>query len=96
VGSRGEAGTTSLWELVTRLPVADTGREVAQLAGRLGSPARLADATIPLPVLLIAATAVWLDVPLLTCDLDFRRGIEAGGGSEPGLSSEFRLHPASP
>lgn len=83
-------------ELIARLPVVDTGRDVAQLAGRMGATARKAGATVPLPNLLIAATAVWLDVPLLTCDSDFRRGIQVGGGSDHGLWSRLRLHAASP
>ncbi len=83
-------------EFVERLPVIDAGREVAQLAGRMGSAARQAGSTIPLPDLLIAASAVWLDVPLLTCDSDFRRGVEVGGGSEPGMWSKLRFHAAVP
>lgn len=96
VGSRGEDGTGPLLELVGRLPVVDTGREVAQLAGRMGATARQTGATIPLPDLLIAATAVWLEVPLLTCDSDFRRGIKVDDGAESGLWSKLRLHAASP
>jgi predicted nucleic acid-binding protein len=96
VGSREEAGTGPLTELVARLPVVDTGREVAQFAGRMGSAARQAGAIIPLPDLLIAATAVWLEVPLLTCDSDFRRGTGLDDGPEPGLWSKLRLHAASP
>ena len=95
VGSRGKTGTGPLMALIEGLPVVDAGREVALLAGRMGATARQAGATIPLPDLLIAATALWLDVPLLTCDSDFRRGIEAGVGPEPGLWSRLRLHPAS-
>jgi len=96
VGSRGRAGGDPLLDLLERLPVVDTGREVAGMAGLMGAAARRAGATIPLPDLLIAATAVWLDVPLLTCDTDFRRGMEAGGGSGPGPWAKLRLHPASP
>lgn len=96
VGSRGGEGLVPLMELVARLPVVDTGRDIAQFAGRMGARARQAGATIPLPDLLIAATAVWLDLPLLTCDSDFRRGIEVDDGAEPGLWSKLRLHAASP
>jgi predicted nucleic acid-binding protein len=96
VGSRGGPATGTLLELLDRLPVVDVGREVAQVAGRMGASARQAGATIPLPDLLIGATAIWLDVPLLTCDSDFRRGIEAGGDSSLGAWSKLRLHAASP
>ena len=96
VGSRGSAGLNALDQLLRRLPVVDVGREVGQTAGQMGAAARQAGATIPLPDLLIAATAVWLDVPLLTCDSDFRRGKEAGSRSDPGAWSRLRLHPASP
>jgi predicted nucleic acid-binding protein len=96
VGSRGETARGSIMELLDRLPVVDAGREVARLAGRMGATARQAGATIPLPDLLIGATAVWLDVPLLTCDSDFRRGIEAGGDSSCRAWSKLRLHLASP
>jgi len=95
-GSSGESARGSLLELLEGLPVVDAGREVAQLAGRMGAAARQAGTTIPMPDLLIAATAVWLEVPLLTCDSDFRRGIELNGGMEPGLWSKLRLHAASP
>lgn len=96
VGSRGETATGPLLELLARLPVVDAGREVARVAGLMGAAARQAGATIPLPDLLIAATAVWLDVPLLTCDSDFRRGVDAGGDSSLGGWSRLRLHHASP
>lgn len=96
VGSRRRAGEDPLLGLLERLPVVDTGREVAGMAGLMGAAARQAGATIPLPDLLIAATAVWLDVPLLTCDRDFRRGMEAGGGWGFGDWLKLRLHPASP
>jgi predicted nucleic acid-binding protein len=96
LGSRGEAATGPLMEFLDRLPVVDAGREVAGVAGRMGAAARRAGVTIPLPDLLIGATAVWLDVPLLTCDSDFRRGIEVGGDSSLGAWSKLRLHPACP
>lgn len=72
-----------------------TYREGAVLAGRMGAGVRQAGAPIPLPGLPIGATAVRLDVPLLTCDSDFRRGMEAGGGSGGSRWLELRLHPAS-
>jgi predicted nucleic acid-binding protein len=95
MGSRGEVAMGRLMELLDRLPVVDGGREVARIAGSMGATARRAGATIPLPDLFIGATAVWLDVPLLTCDPDFRHGIEAGGSSSRGAWSKLRLHAAS-
>ncbi len=93
VGARGD-GAARLEQLVAGLPVVDVGRDVAGLAGRLGAAARSAGATIPLPDLLIAATATWLGVPLLTCDSDFFRGVGIGDdGGEPWSSVE--LHVAS-
>lgn len=95
VGARDAAAGDRLDRLLAHLPVVDAGREVGRLAGRMGAAARSAGATIPLPDLLIAATAVWLDQPLLTCDSDFARGIEAGAlGDKKGWGS-LRLHPAS-
>jgi predicted nucleic acid-binding protein len=96
VGSRGEAAMGLLMELLDRLPVVDAGREVARIAGRMGATARQTGTTVPLPDLLIAATGVWLDVPLLTCDSDFRRAIEASGDSSLEMWSKLRLHSASP
>lgn len=96
VGARGQAEADRLMELVERLPVVDAGREIARMAGQMGGSARRAGATLPLPDLLIAATAVWLDVPLLTCDSDFRRGKGAGSSSGAGPWGELRIHPASP
>lgn len=95
VGSRREVARGSLMELLDQLPVVEAGREVARIAGQMGATATRAGATIPLPDLLIGATAIWLDVPLLTCDSDFRRGIEAGGGSSLGPWPRLRLHAAS-
>jgi predicted nucleic acid-binding protein len=93
VGARG-GGAVALERLLDHLPVVDVGREVAVLAGRMGAAARATGATIPLPDLLIAGTAAWLDVPLLTCDSDFFRGVELGGeGHATWLS--VRLHAAS-
>lgn len=95
VGSRGGSGSGPLTELVGGLPVVDAGREVATLAGQMGATARQAGTTIPLPDLLISATAIWLDVPLLTCDSDFRQGKEAGEDAGSEAWSKLRLHPAS-
>jgi len=96
VGSRGESASGLIGQLLSRLPVVGASREIAQVAGQMGATARQAGATIPLPDLLIGATAVWLDVPLLTCDSDFRRGIEAGRNRGLGAWSRLKLHDASP
>lgn len=95
VGARDAPAGERIGALLERLPVVDAGREIATLAGRMGAAARSAGATIPLPDLLIAGTAVWLDVQLLTCDADFARGVEAGSGDEGGGWATLRLHPAS-
>lgn len=99
VGARGADAAGRLQRLLDHLPVVDAGREVGLLAGRMGGAARSAGVTIPLPDLLIAATAVWLNVPLLTCDSDFGRGVTLGAAAEDGAAevvwSSLRLHPAS-
>lgn len=96
VGAHSKAATDHLMELLNRLPVVDAGREISRVAGQMGATVRRSGSTIPMPDLLIGATAIWLDVPLLTCDSDFRRGIEAGRGSELGAWSKLRLHAATP
>ncbi|HUG40209.1 MAG TPA: PIN domain-containing protein [Longimicrobiales bacterium] len=95
VGARDPGASERLARLIEGLPVVAVDREVGVLAGKLGAVARAAGETIPLSDLLIAATAVWLDVPLLTCDSDFGRGRALAAGGEPGLWSSLRLHPAS-
>ena len=95
LGARDDGAAADLRALLARVPVVASDREVAELAGRMGAAARRAGAPIPTPDLLIAATAVWLDLPLLTCDSDFGRGVtlgEAGGSPEWG---RLKLHPAS-
>lgn len=95
VGARAPDAVDRLDRFLERLPVVDAGREVGALAGRMGAAARAAGGTIPLPDLLIAATAVWLDVPLLTVDSDFFRGAELGADDEGGGWASLRLHPSS-
>jgi predicted nucleic acid-binding protein len=92
VGVRDEPAAELVGRLLGHLPVVDAGREVGVLAGRMGATARAGGRTVPLPDLLIAATAVWLDLPLLTCDTDFARAVEAAG---EGPWRSLRLHPAS-
>ena len=95
VGARDARAVADLSDLLAAIPVVAVDRAVGALAGRMGASARRAGATIPLPDLLIAATAVWLDVPLLTCDSDHARGVALGAspGGEPW--STLRLHAAS-
>ncbi len=104
VGARDADAVERLTGLLDRLAVVDAGREVGLLAGRMGADARSAGRPIPVPDLLIAATAVWLDLPLLTCDSDFARGMELGAGrdaDDPAAAADddpwasLRLHPAS-
>ena len=86
-------------------PVADAARGELEAGRALLSAVTVAELLVgsregprlgPLLDLLIGATAVWLDVPLLTCDSEFRRGIEAGDASRLGAWSKLRLHAASP
>lgn len=95
VGARDRAAADRIDRFLARLPVVDAGREMGALAGRMGAAARSAGATVPLPDLLIAATAVWLDLPLLTCDSDFARGVEVGSDPDEEGWASLRLHPAS-
>lgn len=96
VGSRHAAAEKRVAELLAFLPAVAVDSEVADLAGRMGREARMAGQTIPLPDLQIAATARWLDLPLLTCDSDFARGVRLGEAAGRHDSWRgFRLHPAS-
>jgi predicted nucleic acid-binding protein len=95
VGARDGAAVEQLSRLLHGVPVVGAEREIGEIGGRLGAVARWNGQTVPLPDLLIAATAIWLDVPLLTCDSDFGRGRVLASLAEPGPWAEFRLHPAS-
>lgn len=95
VGARGAEGVRRIRELLEVLPVVAADRTVATEAGRMGFHARSRGATIPVPDLLIAATAVWLDVPLLTCDSDFGRGGRVCENGDDSPWGRLRLHPAS-
>ncbi|HUG39540.1 MAG TPA: PIN domain-containing protein [Longimicrobiales bacterium] len=95
VGARDRRAVADLSSLLASVPVVAVDREVGALAGRMGALARQAGATIPLPDLLIAATAAWLDVPLLTCDSDHARGAALGTSPAGGPWSSLRLHAAS-
>ena len=95
VGAQNEGAVRRLSDLLEVLPVVAADREVATDAGRMGAHARSRGATIPAPDLLIAATAVWLNLPLLTCDSDFGRGERLGKEGNGSSWSRLRLHPAS-
>ncbi len=96
VGARDPAAEARILDLLNRLPVVAADREVAERAGRMGRRARARGATLPLPDLLIAATAQWIGVPLLTCDSDFGRGRDLAAVATPDDPWRgFELHPAS-
>ncbi len=82
------------------IPTAILPVEGARDAGSMGAYLRGQGAPIPLPDLLIAATAVWLDLPLLTWDSDYARSRQVAHGRRAGhpgadLWRRLRLHPTS-
>jgi predicted nucleic acid-binding protein len=82
------------------IPIVVAPDDVAEDAGLMGAFLRKRGRSIQLPDLLIAATAIWLDVPLLHWDSDFARShaLALSTGSEhPGaeLWRRLTLHPAS-
>lgn len=100
IGERSSRRSGALASLLEHLPTAILPAEGARHAGLMGSFLRARGGSIPLPDLLIAATAVWLDVPLLTWDGDYsrssrlaRRSRSAHKGAE--LWRRMILHPAS-
>lgn len=101
VGERTAAGARRLRSALERLPAAILPVEAAADAGSMGAFLADVGASVPFPDLLVAATAIWLDVALLTWDGDFARarGVAAGPSSDdhPGrdLWRRLRLHPAS-
>lgn len=96
VGARDQQAARTLKELLDRHPVVAGDRDIAELAGELGRAARSAGQTLPLADLMIAATAIYLDIPLLTCDSDFARGRAlAARGGDAGPWRGFELHAAS-
>ena len=74
VGARDAAGASRLGALLRPIPVAPLDEEASVVAGRMGAYARRRGATLPLPDLLIAATALRLEASILTIDSDFARG----------------------
>ena len=100
VGERRPGGATKLAAALAHVPSVILPREAAETAGILGGFLREAGAPVPLPDLLIAGTALWLGVPLLTWDTDFSRSRTiafASGSAHPGgaLWRDLDLHPAS-
>lgn len=96
VGARDRRAEARLHDLLERIPAVAVDRDVASLAGRLGRATRTAGAILPVADLLIAATALRLDLPVLTCDSDFARGrtlAEHAGARHPWHG--FTLHWAS-
>lgn len=100
VGESSEAGTETLLAGLGALPTVVLPPGAAREAGVMGGFLRAAGAPVPLPDLLIAATALWLEIPLLTWDGDYARarGVAVDSclehtGRE--LWLELRLHPAS-
>jgi hypothetical protein len=70
------------------------------MAGAMGAFLTARGASIPFPDLLIAATALWLDIPLLAWDADYPRSrnvASAKNERHPGadLWRALVLHPAS-
>jgi predicted nucleic acid-binding protein len=100
IGEPTERGLQVLRSTLTRLPVAGLPTEAADQAGLMGSFLRSRGASIPIPDLLIAATAIWLDLPLLAWDADYARARAIAGGSRSrhdgaALLQRLELHPAS-
>lgn len=100
IGEGTVEGARRLEEKLARIPTAVLPSEAAAAAGSMGAFLRAAGAPIPLPDLLIAATAAWLDLPLLAWDRDYAQARDravSSGSTHPGaeLWKRFRLHPAS-
>lgn len=74
VGARDAAGAERLRALLRPIPIAPLDEQTGLVAGRLGAYARRRGGTVPLPDLLIAATALRLEASLRTIDSDFARG----------------------
>lgn len=99
VGARDTKRRIRLQKLLESFAVTPVDEELAHLAGRLGSYARRRGALIPLPDLLIAATAVRLGIPVLTSDGDFDRGrqeamIDPAPDADAHLWRSLQIHPA--
>lgn len=100
VGERSAHGARTLADALSRIPTVVLPVEAAADAGAMGAFLAAEGAPIPFPDLLVAATAVWLDVPLLSWDADYARSVRVASGSgtdHPGAAAwrALRLHPAS-
>jgi predicted nucleic acid-binding protein len=99
-GERDPRAVETLSAALNRIPAVPLSAEVAGHAGAMGAFLFASGAPIPVPDLMIAATALWLEVPLLTWDGDFQRSrrlaVESRSG-HPGavLWRTLELHPAS-
>jgi predicted nucleic acid-binding protein len=100
MGERSPEGVKRLETFLRRMPSVAVVGEVAAMAGDMGSFLAAAGAPIPFPDLLIAATAVWVEIPLLTWDADYDRSRELAARSQrahagAALWRELVLHPTS-
>jgi predicted nucleic acid-binding protein len=82
------------------IPTIEAAQEVGEDAGLMGAFLRKHGTPIQFPDLLIAATALWLDVPLLHWDGDFARSRALAESTESAhvgaeLWRRLWLHPAS-
>jgi predicted nucleic acid-binding protein len=100
IGESTPRGTEALRSALERLPTASLPPEAADDAGVMGAFLRSRGASIPFADLQIAATAVWLEIPLLAWDGDYARSKDvalASKSTHPGadLWRALQLHPAS-
>ena len=100
VGERRPVEAARLMEALTRVPTVLLPVEAARLAGAMGAFLAGEGEPVPLPDLMVASTAAWLEVPLLTWDGDFARSLRLARTSEsrhPGAEAwrKLNLHPAS-
>lgn len=100
IGESSVGGRDALAAALLDLPTVVFPAEAARDAGVMGSFLRASGRPIPLPDLLIAATALWLEVPLLAWDGDYARSRDVAAAAEAdhegaGLWRQLRLHPAS-
>ena len=100
LGERTSTGVQELASVLDRVPTVILSTEAARHAGGMGAFLAGRGAPVPFGDLLIAATAVWLEVPLLTWDADYARARQEAlrfRGVHPGadLWRSLQLHPAS-
>ena len=100
IGERTAEGARRLEAALARIATAVLPAEAAADAGAMGSFLAMEGAPIPFPDLLVAATAVWLDIPLLAWDADYARARQVARRSDsahPGarLLRALDLHSAT-